>query len=123
VRTLTPTESQSQIAVMDHCRWRATQDARYANVVKVPNEGKRSASYGVRMKREGLAKGFPDLMVLYPMGGFHGMFIEMKREGEKVRPEQREWISKLRRAGYLAGECYSADEAIRRIDSYLGMRG
>ncbi len=106
-------EDGEQVAVIKYC------DLMGIHAVHIPNEGKRSAAYGARMKRMGLRKGFPDLFFPIPMGGFHGLFIEMKAVGEKPTAEQRKWIAKLNAWGYRACVCVGADEAICEIRNYL----
>ena len=53
------------------------------DVVHIPNEGKRSYQYAARLKRIGMQKGFPDLLFPYPRKNAHGLYIEMKRKGER----------------------------------------
>lgn len=47
----------------------------------------RSKIAGGREKARGMRKGFPDLLLT---GAFHG-FLEVKREGSYLRPEQKAW--------------------------------
>jgi hypothetical protein len=47
----------------------------------------RSAAAGAREKARGMRKGFPDILLT---GSFHGL-LEVKSEGGKLKPEQREW--------------------------------
>lgn len=115
VRIADLTEDGEQEAVVEFCALARVP------VVHIPNEGKRSAAYGARMKRLGLAKGFPDLFITLALSGFHGLFIELKRDRTK-RPtkEQREWIEYLNAEGYRAVVCYGAEEAIEEIKKYFG---
>ncbi len=74
---------------------------------------------------EGLKKGFPDLQLLIPCNGYHGLFIELKRAKKsksKVSDLQKLWISRLNDMGYKAVICYGADEAIQVIKDYLGLQ-
>lgn len=75
------------------------------------------------MTLEGVEKGTPDLFIAEPKGDYHGLFIELKREDErlsKVSKEQEEKISGLLAKGYHAAICYGASEALKEIDLYLG---
>jgi len=99
---------------------------RYASYLfAVPNAAKRSYPVMARLRREGFAVGFPDLGILYPMGGYHGLLIEMKRQRgsrgalPRTSPEQTEWVERLSTAGYWAVVCYGAAEALREIDLYF----
>lgn len=47
-------------------------------------------------------KGYPDLTIVGPRG-IH--FVEVKGTGDRVRPEQEEWIVALRKAGGSAWVC------------------
>lgn len=92
----------------------------------IPNAGGFSGGFAAnvvrvkRLKREGVRPGVPDLMLAMPAGGWPGLFIEMKRaSGSYASPEQREFMEKLRRVGYLAVVCNGFDEARVVIDYYL----
>ncbi|MBQ9416756.1 MAG: VRR-NUC domain-containing protein [Clostridia bacterium] len=106
-------EEGEQIAVCDWLRWHQLV------FLHVPNEAKRSQAAGHREKLMGLQKGFPDLLVLEPRGRYHGLAIEMKAIGGRVRPEQKEWIEMLKAKGYAASVAYGADHAIALIQEYL----
>jgi hypothetical protein len=80
-------------------------------------------------------RGFPDIVIYeprYASGGaiFHGLFIELKAEGTKLRKkdgqpatphitEQYDCIIKLLEKGYAAVFAIGFDEAKRMIDNYL----
>ncbi len=114
---LRPTEDDIQEAVVEYC------DLMHIVCVHIPNESKRSQSYGAKMKRMGLRKGFPDLFIPVARQGFHGLFIELKRD-KLARPtkEQLEWLSYLNREGYRAIIAYGVDEAMKEIKRYMGIR-
>lgn len=108
------TESSEQQAVIDYCGYCGI------DIVHIPNEGKRSERYGAELKRLGMRKGFPDLFVPLARRGYHGLFIELKRDiTRKPTNEQLWWIEKLNAAGYYATVCYGADAAIKEINKYL----
>lgn len=111
-----PNEDGEQMAVVEYCELCGI------DVVHIPNEGKRSAAYGARMKRMGLKKGFPDLEFPIPVGKYHGLYIEMKTKGGKLEPDQKRWLAKLNARGYRACVCVGADEAITEVNEYLAGR-
>ena len=78
-------------------------------LVAVPNGGKRSQWAAGQAKREGLAKGFPDLIALAPG---KVAFIEMKSAKGRVRADQTEWIDRLKAMGFPAGIFRDADSAV-----------
>ena len=45
----------------------------------IPNAGKRSPSAAAWYRAEGMRKGVPDLCVPMARGGYHSLYIEMKR--------------------------------------------
>jgi hypothetical protein len=67
-----------------------------------------------------------DLSLPCARGGYHGLYIELKRpvvKGEPkpvVSPEQKYWIEQLRKQGYLVEVCYGWIEAKELIERYLG---
>lgn len=58
---------------------------------------------------KGLPKGFTDLLYVSPYGRV--AFIEVKKPGRKVRPEQVKFIERLRSMGYAAGIAHNIEEA------------
>lgn len=51
----------------------------------------RTAATAGRLKRMGVAAGWPDLILLSPSGAPH--FLELKRKGRGLSPEQRDFAS------------------------------
>lgn len=89
-------------------------------LVAIPNGGRRSIKTAVELKREGVSKGFPDLFLPVPAGGYHGLFIEMKRQkGGAVSKEQKAWLEYLNEAGYKAVVCRGFELAKEAIECYL----
>lgn len=58
---------------------------------------------------KGLPKGFTDLLYVSPGGKV--AFIEVKKPGGKVHPEQVKFIGRLRSMGFAAWIVHSVDEA------------
>lgn len=85
----------------------------------IPNGGKRSQTEAKRLKGQGVKAGVPDLCLPVARGGFHGLYIEMKRQGGTVSKEQSEWLQKLTRQGYLAAVCYGWEAAAKTMEDYL----
>ncbi len=88
-------------------------------IAAIPNGGDRTASERVRLASEGVLSGMPDLCVLRPSKGFHGLFIEMKTEEGVVAQAQRDLGTRLNREGYLCLVARSADDAYKIIEEYL----
>lgn len=74
------------------------------------------------MKRQGLKPSVSDIFVAIPVGGEHGLFIEMKRvKGSRVDPEQLKWAERVSAEGYRAVIAKGFDEARLAIDDYFGV--
>lgn len=116
-KKIRPSEDGEQETVVEFCRLSGIK------IVHIPNEGKRSAAQGAKMKRMGLSKGFPDLFIPIARKGFHGLFIELKRDRySHPTAEQTQWICYLNNEGYFATVCYGAPAAIAEIRKYLGRK-
>lgn len=113
-------ESQEQQALFRYC---SVELCRYPDLdmlAHIPNEGKRTKTTGARLKREGLRRGYPDIILDVPRGEYHGLRIELKRrQGYKISTEQKEWIRKLNKQGYAAAFCFGWEEAWEFIHAYL----
>lgn len=80
---------------------------------------------GVKMKRLGTSKGFPDLLVFIPVYGTTGEVdcyqmcaLEMKRKrGGRVTQEQKEWLEILQASGVMCAVCRGAEEAVNYVDA------
>lgn len=71
----------------------------------------------------GAAKGFPDLFIPVAVSGFHGLFIELKRDRKaRATDTQKAWLEYLNKAGYRATVCHGSEEAMREIENYFGGR-
>ena len=79
------------------------------------------------------SRGFPDLMILEPMGRFCGLFIELKRSGTKLKKSNSVWatnhiaeqaiiLDRLNRLGYVAMFAVGFDEAKQVIDEYMRLK-
>lgn len=96
-----------------------------------------------RQKRLNVGRrGWPDLAIMKPKHGYYGLFIELKKEKERIFAgnraknrfksldkleycsehlmEQADVLFLLNKAGYLALFCIGFDETIKLIDNYLG---
>ena len=112
--SLRPTENDEQIVVAQYCRYQRIP------FVHIPNEGLRSKRMGAMLKEMGLQKGFPDIHIPQARGGYHAMYIELKRDKRSYpTKEQLEWIAYLNKNGYYAVVAYGADEAIAEIKKYM----
>lgn len=77
------------------------------------------AIQGKKMKDMGYMVGTPDIMVFYPIGLYHGLFIELKKPGGKVEPAQRKVMEQLATLAYSVWVCYGYKEAVEVTTRYL----
>lgn len=118
MRNLTPSEHAEQCTLI---QW---FDDNYAplkgRLFAVPNGGKRSKSEAVKLKREGVRAGVPDLMLPVARHGYHGLFIEMKRlKYSSTSKEQKDWHEFLTKQGYKVVVCKGHERAQEAIKCYL----
>lgn len=86
----------------------------------VPNGGHRARKTAAELARSGVRAGVPDYCLPVPRGGFHGLYVELKRlSGGRTSPEQREWLAMLQAQGYRAVVCRGWEQAWAVIRDYL----
>ena len=89
----------------------------------IPNgaQTRDGARQGAILRHQGARSGVPDLMLAWPVGGLHGMFIEMKTGKGRMSPNQISWGIYLHNAaGYYSKSYWSAADASSGICDYLG---
>ena len=115
-------EHHEQVALFD---WAAYQSNRYPELkmmFAVPNGGQRNIRVAMKLKKEGVKAGVPDIFLPIVRDGWHGLFIEMKVGKNKCSLSQINWIAHLRSENYRVTVCYGFDEARRMIENYLGIK-
>lgn len=118
------TEHQIQSAFFEYVRLMERSDSRYLAIHATPNQGiKGGGFWGQKRKAEGLRKGFPDIAVLLPRGGYHGLFIELKVPPNKTSTEQQQCLQVLKNNGYLAVviTTKNVDDLISYVQDYLNL--
>ncbi|MBO5449790.1 MAG: VRR-NUC domain-containing protein [Ruminococcus sp.] len=89
----------------------------------IPNGGYRNKTTAAKLKAEGVKPGVPDICLPYPVGEFHGLYIEMKREsGGRLSDRQKIWIAYLQSQNYAACVCNGFEEARDVLLAYLSGR-
>jgi hypothetical protein len=89
----------------------------------------RRAQYMASLKSQGLKPGVSDLVIAYPVGQYHGAYIELKRLRESykgpaalaasVSKEQQAWLLLMASVGYWASVAYGASEFKEQVRAYL----
>jgi hypothetical protein len=80
---------------------------------------------GVRRKAEGVVSGVPDIFCHVAKDGYHGLFIEMKREDgvpSDVSATQKIVMGRLTGCGYKCVVAFGASNAWKEICSYLKIK-
>ena len=103
--------------------WASMEERAYpelAMLYAIPNGGKRAIKTAIALKAQGVKSGVPDMCLPVARSGYHGLYIELKRQkGGTVSETQKEWIAALNTQGYKAIICHGAEEAIEQIRGYL----
>lgn len=115
-----PTEEMEQEAVIEWTVLMEKQFPELALLYHCPNGGARSKPEAVRFKKIGVKPGVPDLFLPVARGGWHGLFIEMKRQkGGRLSDDQKAWIDALTEQHYMAVRADGAEQACEILYKYL----
>lgn len=112
-------EEAEQIHLMQWCTWAQSKYPELEAIYHVPNEGKRSAVTGGKLRQMGLRSGVPDICLPVPSGEFIGLYIELKKVGGRLTDNQAVWLEMLERYGHCVAVCYGAEDAETVITAYL----
>lgn len=86
----------------------------------IPNGGYRNKTTAAKLKAEGVKPGVPDINLPYPVGKYHGLYIEMKREsGGRASSDQKKFIAYLQSQNYAACVCKGFEEAQKALLDYI----
>ena len=115
-----PSEEEEQAAVMEWATLMRSQFPELSLLYHVPNGGWRAPATAAKLKAQGVKAGVPDLCLPVARGGWHGLYIELKRrKGGKVSSHQSEWLQELTYQHYYATVAQGAEEACDVIYRYL----
>jgi hypothetical protein len=89
----------------------------------IPNGGHRNIVTAMKLKREGVLAGIPDLVLFKmrrtPFFTNGALLLEMKAPKGKCTPLQLEMHTKLMKEGYCVAVAYSFEEGKKVIENYL----
>lgn len=112
-------EESEQIALFEWASW-------YPFIIKkliaIPNGGYRNKREAARLKAAGVKAGVSDIFFAQPVLSYSGLWIELKApkpHDAKITAEQRIWLERMVKAGYVAGIAYGWVQASQYIDDYL----
>ncbi len=113
------TEYQLQRALFKYWLAKKTPNS---SLIHIPNESKRSAAAGWKLKNIGLHPGFPDLLVKGDQNVLgcvpECILIELKRPGVIATPERRAQLEELTDKGWTVWCVNDLDFAIRLLEEY-----
>ena len=88
----------------------------------IPNGGNRSVTEALRLKREGVKCGIPDICLPVARGGYFAWYGELKRKKSgSLSNDQQEVIESLRVNGHWAAWHRGADEMFADLLWYLSL--
>lgn len=81
--------------------------------------------------QNGGRRAWPDMLIAEPVGKYHGLFVELKKEGTRLKKKNGDWasehiaeqdavLSELNDKGYKAEFAIGFEQALNLIDNYLG---
>lgn len=112
-------EHQEQVALINWSKYFENTCPELGLLFHIPNGGLRNKAVAIKLKKEGVRSGVPDLFLPKANDSFHGLFIEMKIKPNRTTQNQERWLRKLSERGYLCLVCYSWREAAKEICAYL----
>ena len=112
-------EHKEQRKVFDWAKENEHLHPELAALFAIPNGGKRFKKTAAILKAEGAKAGVNDIHLPCPIGGYAGLWIEMKYGYNMPSQEQKEWMDLMRWLGHRVEVCYSAEQAIDVILDYV----
>lgn len=84
-----------------------------------PNGSKAAPQYRAKLKRLGVSKGVPDLVIVTPPSTGHvGAVLELKKRGGRLSPDQRAWLDVFEACGWATATAYGYDQAIAQLRAW-----
>jgi hypothetical protein len=115
-------KSNEYMECVAYWKWSQTNPVLRKYLIKHVNEGKRTKLTGHYLNRIGMRKGLPDYQLPLGNGNWIGFWLEMKPRNQKnfkKKPEQVEWIEKLRLVGHYANFSYGWEDAMHQTLDYI----
>ena len=115
-----PIEAQEQTTLF---QWAAMMSRFYPELAlmhAIPNGGSRNPIVARNLRLQGVRAGIPDICLPCARNGFHGLYIELKRQkGGRVSVDQKKMLLALNEQGYKAVVCNGWEEAKNTILEYM----
>lgn len=116
-------KSSESLEQQNLIQWCELSKSKYKDldlIYAVPNGGSRHKLEAIKLKREGVKSGVPDLLlpVIILKYEYYGLYIEMKYGKNKTSENQKKYIERLKNQGYKVEVCYGFYEAKLVIEKY-----
>ena len=113
-----PTEAREQKAYVKWFRLAYKDELLHS----IPNHLIRSPAQAMNEYSLGMLAGIPDIFIPAPNGGYHGLYVEMKRKtGGVVSESQNSVITRLNDKGYRAIVAQGWQEAMEATQEYFSI--
>ena len=112
-------ESLNQQALFQWTAYNEVKHPELKLLFHIPNGGKRYKATAIRLKKEGVKSGVPDLCLPVARHDKHGLYVEMKAYKGKLSDNQKDWKEALEKQGYLVMVCWGWEAARDAILWYL----
>jgi len=94
------------------------------NGIWIPGDIQTRIRVIMSMRRQGMKKGIPDIIIALPLHGRPGACIELKRDKSQTAPgkihdEQKGWLTRLRNVGYFVEMTVGFGETVAAVGRYL----
>lgn len=127
------TEDGEQAALFCYAVTAGRTDPLWNLLYAIPNGGKREAATAARLKATGVKAGFPDIGLPVARGGYHALYIELKRRqvmgkrgrmigGGTTQTDQEKWHADLSKEDNCVQVCYGWEDAVNCVLWYLDTR-
>lgn len=115
-----PTESAEQAALFDFLTRIGPRVPAVRWAFHVPNGGHRAKAVAIRLKREGVKAGVPDVWLPVRREPYAGFVCELKVGANRPTAVQRAWLELLTAEGWRAVVCWGWQSAACELLLYLG---
>lgn len=85
----------------------------------IPNGGRRDKKTAARLKAQGVKAGVADIFIPAAADGYHGLYIELKVDGNYADEEQNNFLNGVMRQGYFACIAYGWRAAAMATEMYF----
>lgn len=85
----------------------------------IPNGGKRHRTTAINLKKEGVKSGVLDVFLPVPSKIYHGLYIEMKYDRNKLTENQKDFAKFVQENDYAVAVCYNWESAVDILQMYL----